>query len=302
VVATPERASWDFVEGAAIAPGRTIVKRLGGGNRFEVYLVWDDRLFSLMVAKLIRPDQVDDPRALQELEREWEILGRLAHPVLLRGFGMVPDGPHPHLLLEHLEGPTLRRLIKLQQGPLPLEQLLPLALHVTAVLHYLSCERVVHLDIKPSNIVMGLPPRVIDLSVARSLDRAAKLAQPIGTDQYMAPEQCDPATYPGLIGPPADVWGLGATLHHATTGGPPFPRAPEDARSDDLSVRFPQLYRPPVPLPRSVPPPLAELIVRTLAKDPGERPVAEDVATALEPLVAAVPRRAGLLARGSRRA
>src|SRR6202000_1178879 len=100
--------------------------------------------------------------------------------------GPIPAGPSPPLLLEHLEGPTLRELLD-RHGPLSLEQLLPLALHIASALHYLAAEGVVHLDVKPSNIVMGAPPRLIDLSVARTLERALLTSTPVGTDAYMAP-------------------------------------------------------------------------------------------------------------------
>jgi eukaryotic-like serine/threonine-protein kinase len=101
-----EHASWGFEEGDEIAPGRSVLRTLGGGNRFEVMLVWDDRLFAIMVAKVIRPDQADSSKALRELREEAEALERLAHPVLVRGFDAVLEGPHPHVLIEHLEGPT----------------------------------------------------------------------------------------------------------------------------------------------------------------------------------------------------
>lgn len=208
----PRHARWNLEEGTAIAEGRSVLKRLGGGSRYEVYLVWDDRLFALMVAKILRPDQVEDARALRELQREAEVIEQLAHPVLVRGFGAVREGPYPHILLEHIEGFTLSRLIR-RHGALPLEQLLPLALHIAAVLHYLSAERMVHLDVKPGNIVMGVPPRLIDLSIARSVESAARLRGAIGTDAYMPPEQCDPVSWAGCVGPAADVWGLGATLY-----------------------------------------------------------------------------------------
>jgi serine/threonine protein kinase len=264
-----------------------------------VYLVWDDRWFALTVAKILRPDQTEDTRALRELQRESELLGRLAHPVLVRGFGAVLEGPYPHLLLEHLEGPTLRKLIK-RYGPLPIEQLLPLALHIAAALHYLSAERIVHLDVKPGNIVMGIPPRLIDLSIARSVESAARLRVPIGTDAYMPPEQCAPEAWAGRIGPAADVWGLGATLYHAATSRLPFPRPPGAGEGPDPTVRFPQLVAEPAPLPTNVPAPLGELILRMLARDPADRPAACEVASALEPLVAALPSRLTVSRRGIR--
>ena len=112
-----------------------------------------------------------------------------------------------------------------------------------------------HLDVKPDNVVMGVPPRLIDLSVARTIARARRATGPIGTDAYMAPEQCDPAAAPGRLGPPADVFGLGATLYHALTGRRPFPRPSGARESADPAVRFPQLVRAPEPLGRRVPRP-----------------------------------------------
>jgi serine/threonine protein kinase len=283
-----ERPSWNFEAGAQIAEGRSIMKRLAGGSRYEAYLTWDDRLFAITVTKILRPDQVADEHALGELRREAEVLERLAHPCLVRSFDAVLDGPYPHVMLEHLEGLTLRHLIK-RQRTLAVEQLLPLALHVAAVLQYMSNEGFVHLDVKPGNIVMGVPPRLIDLSIARSFERAAGLRDSIGTDAYMSPEQCDPASWPGLIGPPADVWGLGATLYHAAAGETPFPRGLSG--SADKTLRFPQLTEELRPFPKHVPRPLQELITSMLAEDPAERPAVSDVAMALEPLVAQLPRK-----------
>ena len=285
-----ERPTWGLAEGDAIAPGRTVLRSLGGGRRYEVFLVWDDHRLAVLVAKLLRPELASDPVALRELADEGEALARLAHPVLVRGFDVVAEGRVPHLLIEHLEGPTLRELID-RDGALPLEQLLPLGLHVASALHYLAAERMVHLDVKPDNVVMGAPPRLIDLSVARTVEAARRLRQPVGTDGYMAPEQCDPSR--GPVGPPADVFGLAATLHHAVSGARPFAR--------DGAARFPQLERDAPPLPRRVPPALASLLSAALSRDPGARPSAHEFAAGLEPLVAGLPRRLVLGRRGWRR-
>jgi eukaryotic-like serine/threonine-protein kinase len=284
-----QRPTWGFVEGDEIAPGRTVLRQLGGGRRYEVFLVWDDHRLAVLVAKVLRPDQAADAAGLRDLGREAEALARLSHPAIVRGFDAVTGGRFPHLLIEHLEGPTLRDLIE-RDGALPVEQALPLGLHVAAALHYLAAEGMVHLDVKPDNVVMGTPPRLIDLSVARTLARARRLAGPTGTDAYMAPEQCRAGRDGEPVGPPADVWGLGATLHHAVSGAPPFPRAEGARRSADREARFPQLVRAPEPLPRSTPPALADLVAACLARRPADRPTAAEVAAGLEPLVLALPR------------
>jgi eukaryotic-like serine/threonine-protein kinase len=293
-----ERASWELSEGDEIAQGRSVLKLLGGGNRYEAYLVWDEHMFAPMVAKVVRPDQAEDESALRGLRREAEALDALAHPVILRGFDAVLDPPHPHVLVEHLEGPTLRRLIR-RGGPLATEQVLPLALNMAAALHYMTGEGWLHLDLKPDNIVMGIPPRVIDLSLARTFERAARVRDPIGTNAYMPPEQCVPN---GDLGPPADVWGLGATLYHAVAGQRPFPKPRSTGDEADPEERFPQLVEDVRPWPVRVPAVLSAAILACLRPDPAERPTASELATSFQPLVATLPSKLVLGRRGARRA
>jgi eukaryotic-like serine/threonine-protein kinase len=280
--------SWGLAEGDEIAHGRSVLKPLGGGTHYEVLLVWDDARFAIMVAKVLRPAMAGDVGALRDLGREAEALATLSHPVILRGFDAVLAGPHPHLLVEHLEGPTLRRLLRAEPR-LPLQQLIPLGLHVAAGLAYLETAGWVHLDIKPDNLIMGVPPRIIDLSIARTVGRAARTRGILGTDPYMAPEQCGTPEWEGRIGPPADVFGLAATLWRAATGAAPFPRARGGAKSEDPEVRFPQLVAPPPEPPRDMPAALAELLLAGLAREPADRPAARELATGFEPLLAALP-------------
>ncbi len=288
--------SWRLEEGDEIVPGRHAVELLGGGRRYEAYLAWDDAMHALVVAKLLRPDLVEDGRALAGLAREAAALEALAHPSLVRGFGAVLGGDRPHILLEYLDGPRLSTLLR--RYGIILEQLLPLALELCAALHYMAGRGFVHLDVKPKNIVMSAPPRLIDLSVAQPIEKLAGLESQIGTDPYMAPEQCDPARFDEL-GPPADVWGLGVTLYESIAGALPFP-AP-GGPDDPLPGRFPQILAAPAPLPRDIPEAVAELVRACLEKDPADRPTAHEVAARLEPLAAGLPRpRLGLFRPGGR--
>jgi serine/threonine protein kinase len=300
-VAAEER-TWGLAEGDEIAPGRTVLKPLGGGTRYEVLLVWDDERFAIMVAKVLRPAVADDERARRDLEREAAALAALSHPVILRGFDAVLDGAHPHLLVEHLEGPTLRRLLRTEKR-LPMAQLIPLGLHVAAGIAYMATAGWVHLDLKPDNLIMGVPPRIIDLSIARTTVRAATTRGILGTDPYMAPEQCGTPEWEGRIGPPADVFGLAATLWRAAAGVAPFPRAKGGSGSEDPDIRFPQLVAPAPEPPRDMPPALAELLRAGLARDPDDRPTAREFAAGFEPLLGSLPTKApfGRGRRSSRR-
>jgi serine/threonine-protein kinase len=282
VIEETERATkWELSEGDEIAPGLSALKRLGGGTRYEAYLAWDERLHAIVVVKLVRPHLTDDAHTLRGLASEIAMVERLAHPVVVRGFGSEPAGERPRLVLEHIEGPRVSSYLR-RHGPLPPEQLIPLALQLASALHYLATEGVVHLDVKPANIIMSGPPRLIDLSVAVDVDDAAALRSAIGTDTYMAPEQCLPEDR-GPVGPPADVWGLGATLYRAASGERPFGKGDREAKGE---ARWPQLVRRPDPLdPRRVPPALAHAIMDCLEPDPAKRPAPAELTDRLEPVL-----------------
>jgi serine/threonine protein kinase len=281
-----ERPRWRFDEGVEIVPGRTALRRLGGGHRYEAYLAWDDRMHAVVVAKVLRPHLVEDRHTLAGLAAEAAMLDRLDHPVIVRSFDAVLQGPRPHLVLEHLEGPRLSTLLR-KYGPLAAEQLAQLAAQLCSALHYLGCEGVVHLDLKPSNVIMGAPPRLIDLSVARTVRECTELEQPIGTDAYMPPEQCDPVRL-GPVGPSADVFGLGATLYRAATGERPFPVGGDE--DPEPLARWPQLVEEPAPLEGRVPEPVTRVILDCLQRDPAARPHPAEVAERLELVLEALPR------------
>lgn len=271
--------SWGFSEGEEIATGIRCVQPLGGGPDNEVYLVWDEELFSLVVAKLLRPSRLSDENFIRRFLRESDVLESLEHPVVVRLFGSVMSADRPMLLIEHLDGPSLGSLIG-RHHALDMEQLLPLALQLCSALHYMHGQGFVHLDLKPDNVIMTSPPRLIDFSIARTIEDAAKVSVPIGTDAYMPPEQCDPSL--ATIGPAADVWGLGATLWHAITGRQPF--------SGEGSSRFPQLENHPDQLTARVPDDLRMTLFSCLEKEPGDRPDPAQVALSLESAVSALPR------------
>src|SRR3954469_737624 len=148
-----DKLSWEFARGHEIAPGRTALKALGG-NRCQVYLVWDERRRRRMVAKVLRRNLVGDDHALRALKRELEAHELLDHPGLARAVDARFEGPYPHVAVEHVDGPTLRKLIR-REGGLGADAAVALGIEVASVIGHIGGEGWVHLDLKPGNIVMG---------------------------------------------------------------------------------------------------------------------------------------------------
>jgi eukaryotic-like serine/threonine-protein kinase len=217
------------------------------------------------VVKVVRPDRVADEHSLRGLAREVEALATVNHPVVVRGLRHELGGARPHVVLEQVDGPRLSSLVR-RYGPLPEQQYLPLAIEIASALHYLRRIGWTHLDIKPSNVIMGAPARLIDLSVARPVEEAARSSR-IGTDAYMSPEQWDPERY-GAPGPASDVWGLGAILFEAVAGERAYDTFDEQRA-----------------LPDRVPTEVAKIVYAALELDPADRPLPHEVAEALEPVL-----------------
>jgi len=277
--------TWDLREGDEITPGRIALRRLGTSNTHEVYVAWDEDLYGPVAAKLLLPDRVDNPRAIAELAAEGAMLQGLSHPVLPRCFAVELEGPHPHLAIEYVDGPRLSSVIRRQRF-LAVEQAVPLLHQVCSALHHLGTRGLVHLDVKPKNVIMSPPPRLIDLNLARTVEEARRTTYPVGTDPYMAPEQCG-VGLEGSIGPATDVWGLGVTLYESISGRRPFPPGDRDASPEE---RFPQLHTEPAPLQADMPADLALLVRSALERDPADRPTAAEMADGLGPVLEHAPR------------
>ena len=207
----------------------------------------------------------------------------------MRGYEVV-DRPRPLVVMETLTGQTLARLIEDAPRRLPVREIAHLGLHLGSAIRYLHGEGWLHLDLKPANVVAEAGrAKLIDMSVAR---RPGRAPAGVGTWCYMAPEQARG----GALGPPADVWGLGAVLYEATTGHAAFdPTWAGGSSGGSGTGERPsrQLDGPPAPvrrLRRGTPRALVALIDACLRPDPARRPPIERALRALEPLAGLPPR------------
>jgi serine/threonine protein kinase len=270
VVPEPEemREPDPFPPGLEVAPGYRILGHLARGNRLDVYDGWSEDRVARVVLKMLRPDREREARPRRELLREGRLLAGLSHPHIVRAYETI-DGERPILVLETLSGQTLDRLLE-EGGPLSPVEAAHLGLQLGSAIRYLHRRRILHLDLKPSNVVAESGrAKLIDLSVAGP---PGGISAGTGTWAYMAPEQARG----GSVGRGADVWGLGAVLFEAVTGEPMY--------ADDEVEEYPQLVRP-IPRVEGRRDGLgatASLIDDTLQPDAAARPSVDEVLARLE--------------------
>jgi serine/threonine protein kinase len=274
---------WDLRRGQEIDKTLLVIDPLGTGSRYEVYRAWDRLSFCDVAVKVIRPHRVDDERAVAGFEREVAIGMRLAHPNVVRVLRWSATHPRPYLVMEYVTAPTVANHLN-TTGAVSVPEICLLGIRVASALHHMHASSVLHLDVKPDNVTMGDPPKLLDLSLARTVTGPMKLRHSLGTPAYMAPEQCDH----GVATPQTDLFGLGATLYEGASAMLPFPHGDYD--SDDRSARYPQLQLDPPPLEEveSVPHALSQIVMACLQRDPARRPrSAIDVAVALHSVLEA---------------
>jgi serine/threonine protein kinase len=266
--------------GEIIAPGYEAIAHLHRSNNFDVYDAWSAERASRCIAKTPIPDLIEDRKLTRGLFREGRLLRKLTHPHIVRAYETI-RAPRPVLILETLTGATLSYLIDTAPRRLPLTDIAHLGLHLCSAVHYLHRHGILHLDLKPSNIVSECQrAKILDLSIARPPGRVKEGA---GTRNYMAPEQARG----DHVGPAADVWGIGAVLFEAATGEFPF-GAPEDDEN-----RYEQLERraEPVRSYRRVPAAFNGLVGSCLEPEPARRPTLEELSGALREMVQSPRRR-----------
>jgi eukaryotic-like serine/threonine-protein kinase len=186
----------------------------------------------------------------------------------------VLEEPQPIVILETLIGDTLEYLISIhRRRRLPLSDVVFLGLHLCSAMHYLHRQDLLHLDLKPSNIISNLGlAKVLDLSIAR---RPGQGRKGMGTHQYMASEQARG----DLLSEATDVWGIGAVLFEAATDRRPF--------EAEAGQKYQQLERraDPVRAYRRVPTAFATAVDCCLNPEPARRPTIGELTECLNALV-----------------
>ncbi len=244
-----------------------IVQHVRSGGVANIYIAKDVVYQDVVVLKVPREDILSQPSLLYHHQNETNISHHLDHPFIVRYLNRLQT--HSYLILEYIEGITLRQRID-EQGTVSLIETLQLCQQVADALHYLHSHRIIHLDLKPENILITRNNniRIIDFGIARQIGTEDLLSkdfkEPEGSAYYISPEQLcgNRSCYQ------SDIYSLGVVVYEMLTGNLPYPK------STDLNELKQRLIKPPVP-PRhhnhDMPPTVQEVILKALAADPGKR-------------------------------
>ncbi|MEV4640041.1 serine/threonine-protein kinase [Actinoplanes sp. NPDC049548] len=248
--------------------------RLGQGGMGTVYLgaAPDGREVAV---KMVRPEFAHDQefrgRFRSEVNRAQQVPPFSTAEVL----DADPDHDPPYLVVEYVDGPSLASVVR-EQGPLAGAALHSLAVGIATALTAIHGAGVIHRDLKPANVLLARGGvKVIDFGIARPLEATSRhtaVDQMIGTVAYMAPERLEPDAG-RAIGFPADVFAFGAVIAYAATGRTPFAADSAPATAVRILTGAPDLT--------GVPGSLRDLVGRTLARNPADRPTARELLDAL---------------------
>jgi eukaryotic-like serine/threonine-protein kinase len=270
----------------ALTPGTRlgpyeVTAQIGAGGMGEVYRATDTNLKRVVAIKVLPASVAADAERLARFQREAEVLASLNHPNIAQIHGLEKSDGTTALVMELVEGPTLAD--RIAQGPIPIDEALPIAKQIAEALEAAHEHAIIHRDLKPANVKVRSDGvvKVLDFGLAKALEPAGSVLDAsqsptitspammtgvgvlLGTAAYMSPEQARGKE----VDRRADIWAFGGVLYEMLTGRPAFPGA-------DVSEVLAGVIKSEVAwnvLPPNTPGKLRALLRRCLQKDPKQR-------------------------------
>jgi serine/threonine-protein kinase len=250
--------------------GYTIKKKLGAGAMATVFLAEQLSLHRLVAIKVLPTRFSRDQNFIDRFYKEGRAAAKLNHPNIVQAYDVGHSGEHHYFVMEYVEGDTVYERIQ-QQRRIPEEDAVDILIQSARALHHAHQMGFVHRDIKPKNLMLtpSGQVKVADLGLARNLADVEAAEQEkgraYGTPFYISPEQIRGELD---IGPPADIYGLGATAYHMVTGHVPFSgKNPSDVMRQHLKTEL----KPPDQLNPALSAGFCQVIEMMLAKNRVDR-------------------------------
>ena len=245
---------------------------LGFGGMSEVHLARDVRLHRDVAVKVLRADLARDPSFYLRFRREAQNAAALNHPSIVAvydtGEADTPTGPLPYIVMEYVDGVTLRDIVH-TEGPMSPRRAIEIIADACQALNFSHQNGIIHRDVKPANIMISSTNavKVMDFGIARAIADSSSVTQTaavIGTAQYLSPEQArgDP------VDARSDVYSLGCVLYEILTGEPPF------TGDSPVSVAYQHVREDPIPPSErheGISPDLDAVVLKALTKNPENR-------------------------------
>jgi serine/threonine-protein kinase len=282
---------------------------VGRGGMAEVYRARDIRLDRIVAVKTLREDLARDATFQARFRREAQSAASLNHPSIVAVYDTGEDmaGPThvPYIVMEYVDGRTLRELLRDDRRLLP-ERALEITDGVLRALDYSHRNGIIHRDIKPGNVMLtrSAEVKVMDFGIARAVSDAqatmTQTAQVIGTAQYLSPEQARGER----VDARSDLYSTGCLLYELLTGRPPF------TGDSPVAIAYQHVRENPIPPSRvdpEIPSWADSIVLKAMAKDPAERyqsaaEMRTDIQRALSGVpVAAPPQATEMYAPGTQR-
>ncbi|MFG2022018.1 Stk1 family PASTA domain-containing Ser/Thr kinase [Actinomadura geliboluensis] len=246
---------------------------IGRGGMAEVYRARDLRLDRVVAVKTLRSDLARDPTFQARFRREAQSAASLNHPSVIAvydtGEDMIGDNSIPYIVMEYVDGSTLRDLLRENRALLP-EKALEITDGILRALDYSHRGGIVHRDIKPANVMLTRQHevKVMDFGIARAMADSAstmtQTAQVIGTAQYLSPEQARGER----VDARSDIYSTGCVLYELLTGKPPF------TGDSPVAIAYQHVREEPVP-PSQVDPQIPQwadaMVLKAMAKEADHR-------------------------------
>jgi serine/threonine-protein kinase len=246
---------------------------LGFGGMSEVHLARDVRLHRDVAVKVLRADLARDPSFYLRFRREAQNAAALNHPAIVAvydtGEAETASGPLPYIVMEYVNGVTLRDIVH-TDGPMPPQRAIEVIADACQALNFSHQHGIIHRDVKPANIMISTTNavKVMDFGIARAIadsgNSVTQTAAVIGTAQYLSPEQARG----DAVDARSDVYSLGCVLYEILTGEPPF------IGDSPVAVAYQHVREDPIPPSQrheGISAELDAVVLKALAKNPDNR-------------------------------